>query len=187
MTDDKLRENDDLYETQSQEGAPQEQQESGTASADLSSENQEEINETKLQELEKENLRLRADMENLRKRAHKDKMDFARYANENLLCEIIPVIDNFERATEVTVDDPECKKFLTGFTMIQNQLEQVLKNAGLEKIEALDQPFDPNLHEAVEMAADAEAGNEIVTAVLRTGYTFNDKLIRPALVKVAKN
>ena len=90
--------------------------------------------EDKIKELEMENLRLRADMENLRKRAFKEKTEFARYANENLLGEIIPVCDNFERATQVNIDDPEMEKFLKGFKMIQDQLDYVLKNAGLEKI-----------------------------------------------------
>ena len=92
--------------------------------------------EEKIKELEMENLRLRADMENMRKRAFKEKTEFARYANENLLGEIIPVCDNFERATQVNVNDPDMEKFLKGFKMIQDQLDYVLKNAGLEKIQA---------------------------------------------------
>ena len=139
-----------------------------------------------IKELESENLRLRADMENLRKRAHKEKMDFARYANENLLADIIPVCDNFERAVQVTTEDPALINFLKGFTMIQSQLDYVLKNAGLEKIEALDQPFDPNLHEASEMAEGSNEGENVVAQVLRTGYMFGEKVIRPALVAVKK-
>ena len=139
-----------------------------------------------IQLLEKENMRLRADMENLRKRAQKEKMDFARYANESLLCEIIPVCDNFDRATQVRTQDPEVEKFLKGFQMIQGQLEHILKEAGLEKIEASQQPFDPNLHEAVEVV-EGEGGNqEIVAEVLRPGYRYKEKVIRPALVKVVK-
>lgn len=142
--------------------------------------------EDMIKELENENLRLRADMENLRKRAHKEKIDFARYANENLLADIIPVCDNFERAVQVATDDPALINFLKGFTMIQSQLDYVLKNAGLEKIEALNQPFDPNLHEASEMAQGSQEGENVVAEVLRTGYTFGDKVIRPALVAVKK-
>lgn len=143
--------------------------------------------EQKIQELEKENLRLRADMENLRKRAYKEKTEFARYANENLLCEIIPVCDNLERATQVTVQDPEVEKFLKGFKMIQGQLEYVLKNAGLEKIEALNLKFDPNFHEAAEVVEDSAIDSDTVVGVMRTGYKFGEKVVRPALVKVTKN
>lgn len=139
-----------------------------------------------IKDLENENLRLRADMENLRKRAHKEKVDFARYANENLLAEIIPVCDNFERAVQVNTDDKALENFLKGFKMIQSQLDHVLKTAGLEKIEAENQPFDPNLHEASEMAPGGQDGENIVAEVLRTGYIFGDKVIRPALVTVKK-
>ncbi len=143
--------------------------------------------EEEKKELEKENLRLRADMENLRKRAYKEKTDYARYANENLLGEIIPVCDNFERAIQVTTKDPDMENFLKGFKMIQDQLNYVLKNAGLEIIEAEGKAFDPNFHEAAEVveSLDAEAGT--VIEVMRTGYKFGDKVIRPALVKVQKS
>lgn len=142
--------------------------------------------EDKIKELEMENLRLRADMENLRKRAFKEKTEFARYANENLLGEIIPVCDNFERATQVNIDDPEMEKFLKGFKMIQDQLDYVLKNAGLEKIQASGQAFDPNFHEAAEVVEEAEGEEGTVIEVMRTGYKFGEKVVRPALVKVKK-
>lgn len=142
--------------------------------------------EEKIKELEMENLRLRADMENLRKRAYKEKTEFARYANENLLGEIIPVCDNFERATQVNVNDPDMEKFLKGFKMIQDQLDYVLKNAGLEKIQASGQAFDPNFHEAAEVAEESDAEEGTVVEVMRTGYKFGDKVVRPALVKVKK-
>lgn len=137
-------------------------------------------------ELEKENLRLRADMENLRKRAFKEKTEYARYANENLLGEIIPVCDNFERATQIAVEDPDMENFLKGFKMIQGQLNEVLKNAGLEIIEATGKKFDPNFHEAAEVVEDSDAQAGTIIEVLRTGYQFGDKVIRPALVKVQK-
>jgi molecular chaperone GrpE len=142
--------------------------------------------EEKIKELEMENLRLRADMENLRKRAFKEKTEFARYANENLLGEIIPVCDNFERATQVNVNDPDMEKFLKGFRMIQDQLDYVLKNAGLEKIQASGQKFDPNFHEASEVVEDSDAEEGTIIEVMRTGYKFGEKIVRPALVKVKK-
>lgn len=156
---------------------------------ELENEIQEEVEtavEDIIKELENENLRLRADMENLRKRAFKEKTEFARYANENLLCEIIPVCDNFERATQVNVSDPDMEKFLKGFRMIQDQLEYVLKNAGLEKIQAFGQKFDPNFHEAAEVVEDSDAEEGTVIEVMRTGYKFGEKVVRPALVKVNK-
>lgn len=142
--------------------------------------------EEKIKELEMENLRLRADMENLRKRAFKEKTEFARYANENLLGEIIPVCDNFERATQVNVNDPDMEKFLKGFKMIQDQLDYVLKNAGLEKIQAIGQKFDPNFHEAAEVVENSDVEEGTVIEVMRTGYKFGEKVVRPALVKVNK-
>ncbi len=179
MSDENIK---DTTDQQNQENGPMPNDDQPSAET-LSPEEQ---TEQKCKELERENMRLRADMENLRKRAHKDKMDFAKYANENLLCEIIPVFDNFERATKVTTEDAELQKFLKGFTMIQDQLEYTLKNAGLEKIEAVNQTFDPNFHEAVEIVETNETESDMVVEVMRTGYIFNDKVIRPALVKVSK-
>lgn len=163
----------------------QENQENSETIADV------EIEEVSLddekKDLEKENLRLRADMENLRKRAFKEKTDYARYANENLLGEIIPVCDNFERATQVSTKDPDMENFLKGFKMIQDQLSYVLKNAGLEVIDAEGKVFDPNFHEAAEVVESSEAEAGTVIEVMRTGYKFGDKVIRPALVKVQKS
>lgn len=143
--------------------------------------------EDKQKELEKENLRLKADMENLRKRVFKEKTEYARYANENLLGDIIPVCDNFERATQITTDDPEMEKFLKGFKMVHDQLNYVMKNAGLEPIEAVGKAFDPNIHEAAEVVEDSEAEAGTVIDVIRTGYKFGDKVVRPALVRVKKS
>jgi molecular chaperone GrpE len=132
-------------------------------------------------------LRTAADLDNYKKRAAREKQDAIRYANEALLQKLIPVLDNFEMAlsaasaTEGTSDSVQ-----QGVNMIQQQLKQVLADAGLEEIIAAGQPFDPNCHEAVSQQESAGVPDGHVLQQLRKGYKLRERLLRPATVIVAK-
>ena len=125
-------------------------------------------------------LRLQADFDNYRRRQREQSENLVRNAASGLVETLLPVVDNFERALGVMAASPDKE----GIEMIARQLTQVLQNAGLEEIEALGEQFDPNFHQAVAQAEVKKADKGKVTAVLQKGYTFNGKLLRPAMVQV---
>ena len=127
-------------------------------------------------------LRLQADFENYKKRVAKEREDMYNSALENVIGQLLPVIDNMERAADVFRTDGLDSKYIEGLDMIFKQLMTVLENNGLKEIEALDKEFDPNLHHAV-MQAEGEEENKI-NEVFQKGYMLADKVIRPSLVKV---
>ncbi len=130
-------------------------------------------------------MRLQADFTNFRRRSEKEKADIYRLANEKLLTEMLPVLDNMERAMSHRGDQGK-EKFAEGVEMVFNSLLQVLNNAGLAEIEAYQLPFDHNLHHAVITEATDGVESNTVTQVLQKGYTLNQKVIRPAMVKVSE-
>lgn len=132
-------------------------------------------------------VRLYAEFDNYRKRVAREKAELVRYGNEELLRELLPVLDNLERALEHAKRDPSNPQaILEGVELILEQLRGLLKRFGVEPIAALGEKFDPLRHEAVgeEEREDVEPG-EVVQEVLR-GYMLNDRLLRPAKVIVAK-
>lgn len=133
-------------------------------------------------------LRLSADFDNFRKRTQKDKEDWSHYAVQNLLEKFLPILDGLDNAiAAVGSAGPETQKVLDGFLMIHKQFSDILQQEGLKEIQALNQPFDPNFHEAVIHAEPQEGqGDNQVVMVLRKGYTYRDRLIRPSMVKVTK-
>lgn len=147
-----------------------------------------------LQELEKENarlvqqlLRLKADFENLRRRSKLQREDLVLTANEELLRDLLPVLDNFERALRCE-EDPAVKgdSFFLGIKMVYQGLMQVLNAHGLKRIEAEGEPFDPTLHEAVFMAGGG-GDDLIVLEETQTGYLLNGNVIRHTKVLVGQN
>jgi molecular chaperone GrpE len=133
-------------------------------------------------------VRTAADFENYKKRAARERQEASRYAQEALLGKLIPVLDNFEMAL-AAVDSAgggTVESLRTGVAMIHGQLKAVLTEVGLEAVEALGQAFDPNRHEAVAQAESAEVPEGQVLHQLRRGYRFQDRLLRPASVVVAK-
>lgn len=143
--------------------------------------------EQELEDLNQRVLRVAADFENFRKRTKKEKEDLIKYGNEKLIINLLPVIDNFQRAIDVKETSEEIKGFLEGMEMIYRQFMQVLADAGLEAIEAVGKPFEPEKHEAVMQAEDNSVEDNTVLEDFRTGYLFKDKVIRASMVKVAKN
>ena len=133
-------------------------------------------------------LRNTADFENFKKRAARERQDAVKFANEGLMQKLIPVMDNFEAALSAvqTSDGDSAKSLLTGISMIHQQLKSVLVEAGLEEIESHGNPFDPNIHEAVSQAESAEHPEGHVMQQLRKGYRLRERLLRPAMVIVAK-
>jgi len=132
-------------------------------------------------------LRARADMENLRKRAQREREEFARFANEGLLKEIIPVLDNLERAVEhAGGNGDKGEALLQGVEMTISQFAKVLEKFNVKPVEAKGQPFDPSLHEAVGHLESAELPPNTVAQELQKGYLLHDRLLRPSLVLVSK-
>jgi molecular chaperone GrpE len=127
-------------------------------------------------------LRTLADFENFRRRAEREKNDFHRYALANLIKDVLPVLDNFDRALEHAEEGDDFHK---GVLMIYKQLFDVLQRYGVRTIEETGVPFDPNIHEAVIREEDPSVPSHTVTATLQKGYFLHDRLLRPAMVKVA--
>ena len=127
-------------------------------------------------------MRLMADFQNFKRRTEKEKSDIYAFANEKIVVELLNVIDNFERALALGA---EGDGFVEGMSLIFKQLQGVLEKAGVKEIEALGQEFDPNFHNAVMMEDTDEYESGKVSCVLQKGYTLNNKVIRPSMVKVA--
>ena len=134
------------------------------------------------QQLKDRYLRTLADFDNLRKRTEREKADFFRYALAGVLKDILPVLDNFDRGLEHAEEGDEFHK---GMLLIYKQLYEVLQKHGLKPIEESGVHFDPNIHEAVVREEDDSVPSQTVVAVLQKGYFLHDRLLRPALVKVA--
>lgn len=128
-------------------------------------------------------LRSRADFENFRRRMEKEKVEFRRHAVADTLRDLLPVVDNFERALSVSTASVE--DFRTGIEMIARQLSDVLERAGLQAIDPAGEPFDPLFHEAIARVETDEAEPNSVFDVMQKGYMLHERLLRPAMVRVA--
>jgi molecular chaperone GrpE len=133
-------------------------------------------------------VRTAADFENFKKRSARERQDAAKYANEGLIEKLIPVVDTFEMALASGKAGPDQapQSFQAGVDLIYQQLKRVLSDAGVEEIDATNQPFDPNLHAAISQQETADVPEGQVVQQLRKGYKLRDRLIRPAGVVVAK-
>lgn len=168
------------------QGAESEEKTEQTAEAEEITKENEEL-EKKNEEIEALNnklLRLQADYLNYKDRTEKEKLATYGDAVSAMICDLLPVIDNLERAiaAEVSESDP----FKEGVVMVYNQLMGILGKKGLKEIEALHKPFDHNLHYGVAFEECEEFDDGIVIDVLQKGYTVNDRLIRPSMVRICK-
>ncbi len=150
------------------------------------------VQDTKLAALERlaeENqnryLRAQADFDNFRRRTLKEKEELAQYATSKLVGELLPVLDNFQRALQTSGDAAQSDSFAKGVDMIYRQLFQVLEAEGLKAMEPVGQPFDPEHHQAIMQVETDEYEEGIVVEVMQPGYWLKDKVIRPAMVKVS--
>jgi len=131
-------------------------------------------------------LRKQAELDNFRKRAQREREEFRQTANESLIRELLPVLDGFERALKQRAPAvPET--FYQGMELIHRQLLEALGRTGLEPVETSGQLFDPHYHQAVETVEDPERRDQEIVEELQRGYTFNSRLLRPAIVRVAVN
>lgn len=135
-----------------------------------------------LREFRDRYLRTLADFENFRKRSEREKQDYFKYAMAGVIKDLLPVLDNFDRALEHAEEGDDFHK---GVALIYKQLFDVLKRHGVRVIEESNVRFDPNIHEAVVTEEDPSVPSHTVTAILQKGYFLHDRLLRPAMVKVA--
>ncbi|HKF25512.1 MAG TPA: nucleotide exchange factor GrpE [Candidatus Acidoferrum sp.] len=133
-------------------------------------------------ELEDRLLRMRAEFENARRRAERERSEYLQFASMDLVKDLLPVLDDFERAMRVETPDREYAK---GVELIYQRMYETLKKLGLEPIDTQGKRFDPNLHQAVERVPTENAEDQTILGEFQRGYQFKGKLLRPAMVKVA--
>lgn len=140
--------------------------------------------ESKLEEADNRYLRLQADFDNFRRRSRIELEASAKYRAQSIITDLLPAIDNFERALKMDVDNEQAKSLKQGVEMVYRSLLDALKNEGVEAIDAVGKEFDPHLHQAVMQTEDETYGPNIVVEELQKGYMLKDRIIRPAMVKV---
>src|SRR2546426_2226745 len=164
--------------------------EGSTAGVPRSSESTPHVSESQKLKAERDTLvdrlaRLQAEFENSRKRAAREQQEFREYAVADVIKSLLPILDSFERALQ----SPSSRsgEFRDGVELIYKQLQDALAKMGVKPIPAKGEPFDPHLHQAVEMVETTEADDHQILEELQRGYKFKDRLLRPSMVKVAKN
>lgn len=152
----------------------------------------EEANNKEVLELKKQSeeyynrlLRMQADFDNYKKRVARERDDMYNNALETLGSQLLPVVDNMERAVDAFRNDKLDEQYISGVAMVCNQIIDILGKNGIKEIEALDKDFDPNIHHAVMQVPGEETDENKVKEVLQKGYILGNKVIRPTLVKVS--
>ena len=188
--DKKIMEEELAAEAEAQEAAEETAEECKTDSEDAAASEESQTEggapaSEEPQESESERyVRLLAEFQNFKKRAAKEKTDIHAYANEKLMTDLLPVLDNFERALETKTEEVE--SYAKGMELIFQQMKTALENHGLKEIAAQGEDFDPNKHSAVMTEESDELESGKVSKVLQKGYELNGRVIRPAMVAVAK-
>ena len=134
-------------------------------------------------------MRLMAEFQNFKRRAAKEKTDIHAFANERIVNDLLPVLDNFERALGQEAEaseNEELKNYAKGMELIFEQLKGTLEKAGVKEIEALGEDFDPNVHNAVMTEQTDEYEDGKISKVMQKGYKLNDRVVRPSMVAVNK-
>ena len=152
---------------------------------DLNEEDEIEKLNKEIDKLKNDYARAYADTENLKKRLMAEAEQTRKYRIQSFAKEVLPVIDNLERALQSNVEEAD-EGFKKGIQMIYDQLITALKNEGVTEIECLNQPFDPNLEQAILQEKKEETESGIVIEVLQKGYLLKDRILRPAMVKVSE-
>lgn len=138
-------------------------------------------------ELKEKNLRLLAELENMRKRLQKEKQEAVRFATENIILEFLPIIDGFEQALKFSTNaSEEVSQWASGFQMFFTQLKEILHNHGVVAFHSEGNQFDPYYHEAVEILETDEHSENTILEEFIKGYKSKERILRPAKVKVAK-
>ncbi|WP_319471042.1 nucleotide exchange factor GrpE [uncultured Trichococcus sp.] len=140
-----------------------------------------------LSETEDRLLRLQAELANIQKRNAKERQDAAKYRSQSLAQELLPVMDSLERALAIEVEDEKSLNLKKGLEMVMNLFTEAFAKEGISAIDPIDQPFDPNFHQSIQMqpAAEGQAPDTVV-AVVQKGYALKERVLRPAMVIVAE-
>ncbi|HEX5351256.1 MAG TPA: nucleotide exchange factor GrpE [Trichococcus sp.] len=140
-----------------------------------------------LSETEDRLLRLQAELANIQKRNAKERQDAAKFRSQSLAQELLPVMDSLERALAIEVEDEKSLNLKKGLEMVMNLFTEAFAKEGISPIDPIDQPFDPNFHQSIQMqpAAEGQAPDTVV-AVVQKGYTLKERVLRPAMVIVAE-
>ena len=151
---------------------------------------EEKKDDNKLQEeydkLNQQYLRLAADFDNYRKRQEQERENLLKFGTENALKKMLEVVDNFERGEKALQNVEDCQQVKDSFNLVHKQVVETLQKLGLEEIEAEGKEFDPNFHDAVMQTPTNEHEEHTIITVLQKGYKMGEKVLRPALVNVAK-
>lgn len=139
-----------------------------------------------VERLQERLLRLHAEFENYRKRMAREKAEFLKFANEGLILQILPVLDNLERAITSARAEVGSTPLIEGIEMIARLFRTTLEKAGVKPMEALGQPFDPGFHQAVAQADSSSAEANLVIEEIQKGYLLEGRVLRPAMVKVSR-
>ncbi|GIP35856.1 nucleotide exchange factor GrpE [Paenibacillus sp. J2TS4] len=189
----------DEIEAEAEQGKSEDSVQSQAASSETKTSSDDELQtegeailDNRLEELRKEAdenyqryLRAQADFDNFRRRTRQEKEESAKYASLPLIEQLLPVVDNFERAIDSSKETNDFDALVKGLEMTFRQLDQVLKQEGLEQIEAVGQPFNPEYHQAVMQVESEEHEEGIIVEELQKGYKLKEKVVRPAMVKVS--
>lgn len=138
----------------------------------------------KLDEADNRYLRLQADFDNFRRRSRLDQEASEKYRAQKLITDLLPALDNFERAMKVEVDNDQAKSLLQGMDMIYRGIVDALKKEGVEPIETVEKEFNPHLHQAVMQESNENYGSNIIIEEFQKGYLLKDRVIRASMVKV---
>lgn len=131
-------------------------------------------------------LRAQADLDNFRRRTRLEKEEAAKYASMGIIEQLLPVVDNFERAIASSQNNPDLDSLIKGIDMIFRQISETLEQAGLVSIKAVGEPFNPNFHQAIMQVESEEYEEGIVVEEVQKGYLLKDRILRAAMVKVSK-
>lgn len=172
-----------------QTSGPQEEVPAGTSTVDEATGGEREdllAKDEEIKQLKDKVLRIAAEMENTRKRLERERTEGISFANENLIREMLPVMDNLERAIQHAEQDAEGQSLLDGVRMTAKSFLDILAKFGAAPFESLGKPFDPKYHEAIMQQEAPDVPNNTVIQEYQKGYTLHDRLLRPAMVVVSK-
>ncbi len=185
MSTEPENQSENQNESQAPESGTNETSESSTDASESSGEPTVENLQAQLADAEKRVLLAHADLENFRRRNRREMQDQVRYASLALMTEILESVDNLQRAIESYETEPNGDGLVEGVKLVSQQIAACLENHGCKKIDAVGQPFDPNLHQAIQMQPSSEYAANLVAADLRPGFQLHDRVIRPSQVFVS--
>ncbi|MEH7384054.1 nucleotide exchange factor GrpE [Bacillus sp. JJ1521] len=175
----------DVVETIEQAEAELVEEQENDVNAELSKANEKIAElEAKLEEAENRILRQVADFENFKRRARLDQETAATYRAQSLVNDLLPALDNFERALQVEATNDQAKSIMQGVEMVYRSIVDALNKEGVEAIESVGAQFDPNVHQAVMQVSESDAESNVVLEEFQKGYKLKDRVLRPSMVKV---